>query len=400
MPADWNGCLVNDFDFQSKSDSDVYHLLYRQGFAASGTARPEWRRARYDNIAERRNQVEVIERFAAEIEPPRTTIQYGISGGGLLSEAMAELEPDVIDGAVVAAAHDNIGLTAQYLDLLFALRALLPDASRLPIVNIPEDAGEIVSRWLDVLRSAQRSPQGRARTVLAVSLAQFPIWGAPGTRRPELSDPGSVVKAVSETLEYALPFVIRVRYLFEHLAGGNPASNLHDDYGSFFRNAEPAQRAHVDRLYAASGLSLAEDIELVNSSARVPADAAATEFYRVPGRTPSGDVRVPVLRMHETGDSYVPPSVVEGYGDRIRARRREPLYRQVFVDRAGHGSFTPAEVSVAVWTVLERVTSGTWGTTDPADLHRRASELDAGGSAFVSYAPPRSNRSEYLGLPG
>lgn len=396
VPSDWNGVLINDLDYQSSSDGANYKLLNQEGYATSGTARPAWRNDRYDNLGELKNQITVIHKFEAKFGTPQHVIQYGTSGGGLDAEAMAELYPNVIDGAVVGCAHDNIGLTDQYLDLVFALKSLLAPRSDIPLVNVPKDASQITAQWRGILTEAQQSPQGRAKIALAVALAEFPSWAVPGTPEPDPSDPSAVEKAMFDTVMDSAGFNVQVRYLFEHNAGGNPSSNVGVDYNSFFRNADQSQRWVVQDLYDQAGLSLADDISTVNSAPRIRADKKAVKFYAVPGRTPTGNIQVPVLRTHTTGDNYVPPAVLEGYENQIRKQHRESLYREAVTDRAGHCTFTPAETSVSVSTLLRRITTGQWGAVDPATLNAEASALNAGGSKFVAFQAPRDNRAVYL----
>lgn len=396
VPSNWNGVLINDLDYQSQSDGPNYQLLTEEGYATSGTARPAWRNDRYDNLGELKNQLTVIEMFKTHYGTPRYVIQNGTSGGGLDAEAMAELYPNVINGAVVGCAHDNLGLTDQYLDLVFALKSLLAPQSGIPLVNIPKDASQITAEWRTVLTKAQQTPQGRAKIALAITMAEFPSWSIPGTAEPDPSDSAAVEKAMFDTAMDAVGFDVQVRYLFEHNAGGNPSSNVGVDYNSFFRNADQSQRWVVQDLYDNAGLSLGQSISAVNGAPRIAADKAAVNFYEVPGRTPSGRIQVPVLRTHTTGDDYVPPAILEGYQNQIRTQGREALYREAVVDRAGHCTFSPAETSVAVSTLLSRVKTGKWDSVNPAVLNAQAAALNAGGGKFVAYQAPRDNRAIYL----
>ncbi|HLH58539.1 MAG TPA: hypothetical protein VKV33_05230, partial [Streptosporangiaceae bacterium] len=78
------------------------------------------------------------------------------------------------------------------------------------------------------------------------------------------------------------------------------------------------------------------------------------------------------------------------------------LLRQIFVHRAGHCAFTPAETITAVQTLLNRLNTGRWSSAglDPAALNAQAAAFgpaynvySSGGSVvpappeFVSYRP-------------
>ncbi len=66
------------------------------------------------------------------------------------------------------------------------------------------------------------------------------------------------------------------------------------------------------------------------------------------------------------------------------------LLRQVFVYRAGHCTFTPAETITAVQVLLNRLSTGQWNVPDPAAMNSQAAALPQGNNfppAFISYSP-------------
>ena len=95
-----------------------------------------------------------------------------------------------------------------------------------------------------------------------------------------------------------------------------------------------------------------------------------------------GNPKIPVLRMHEIGDPSVLPSVVQGYEERISANEKEGLFRVVYVSAATHCGINAAESAAAVETLLRRLDTGKWESTDPEAMNQRAASLGAG-------APPR-----------
>ena len=74
----------------------------------------------------------------------------------------------------------------------------------------------------------------------------------------------------------------------------------------------------------------------------------------------TGRMRIPVLTMHTTGDGLVVPENEQAYASVVRRAGDSRLLRQVFVNRAGHCAFTPAETITAVKTLLNRMQTGHW----------------------------------------
>jgi hypothetical protein len=79
------------------------------------------------------------------------------------------------------------------------------------------------------------------------------------------------------------------------------------------------------------------------------------------------------------------------------------MLQQVFVSRAGHCAFTPAENITTLRALVQRVNTGSWnpGALTPAQMNAQAAALgpkynvfSSGGSlvptspAFTSYIPP------------
>ena len=111
-------------------------------------------------------------------------------------------------------------------------------------------------------------------------------------------------------------------------------------------------------LYQAAGLNLAKDLQTLNSAKRIKANPDA-EAYLIKNISFNGGISVPVLTMHTTGDGLVVPENEQAYRSAVNRARKASLLRQVFVHRAGHCAFTPAETVTAVQTLLNRLPPGT-----------------------------------------
>jgi dienelactone hydrolase len=195
------------------------------------------------------------------------------------------------------------------------------------------------------------------------------------------------------------PFVFAFRAELEARAGGNPSWNTGVNYLTDL--AKSADLKEVVALYRAAGLSLTKDLLTLNSAPRVKASPNA-EAYLVKNIAFNGRISVPVLTMHTTGDGLVVPENEQAYRSAVDQAGRANLLRQVFVHRAGHCAFTPAETVTAVQTLENRLATGRWHVPSPAAMNAQAAALgpqlnifSAGGAvaatppAFLSYSPAR-----------
>ena len=166
--------------------------------------------------------------------------------------------------------------------------------------------------------------------------------------------------------------------------------------------AKSPNLAEVIALYHAAGLSLRADLATLNHAARIGADPGAVR-YLARHISFNGQLPVPVLTMHTTGDGLVIPENEQAYASVVRQAGDSRLLRQVFVSRAGHCAFTPAETITAAQTLLNRLATGHWNdqALQPSGLNANAAALGPGynvftdstgtlvatPSAFVSYRP-------------
>ena len=115
-----------------------------------------------------------------------------------------------------------------------------------------------------------------------------------------------------------------------------------------------------------------------------------------------GAISVPVLTMHTTGDGLVVPENEQAYRSIVDRAGHGNLLRQVFVNRAGHCAFTPAETVTAVQTLENRLSTGQWNVPSPAAMNAQAAALGPqfnifsvsgtptpAAPAFISYRPAR-----------
>lgn len=396
VPPNWNKTLIRDLDYASGANSPRSEYLLRKGFALAGTRRHRLRTFQYDPAREIANLNTVLDRFAARFGKPGRVIQYGCSGGGHVALAVAEDFSDRVDGVIATAAHTPVWIMNTFLDGWFSLKALL--APDLVIVNLPLDQsygssghgveGSIPTAWRQAIDAAQRTPEGRARIALAFTIGQWPAWVNRLTPQPDLEDVAALQHSMYHTIfQNASNPGGEARMLFESAANGQQLSwNTGVDYKAFFENGNEFFKRAVRQLYQEAGLDLTADLERINAFPRIAASHHALDFWKAPGRTVKGDPKVPLLRMHEIGDYQVPLSLVQGYDDQVRARGKDDLYRTAFVQAPGHCGFSVAESAAAIETMMRRLDTGKWGSTDPDQLNQLAASLDGSSARFINIA--------------
>jgi hypothetical protein len=258
------------------------------------------------------------------------------------------------------------------------------------IAHITDPTGNLTKAETD-LAGAQATPQGQARIALAAALGDTPGWFTTGSPQPAASD-----FATQEANQFLwdskvdFPFIFALRAELEARANGNPSWNTGVNY--FRQLARSADRREVVALYKAAGLSLHADLSTLNQAARVKADPAAVK-YLAQNITFDGRISVPVLTMHTVGDGLVVPQNEQAYASVVRRAGRAHLLRQVFVRRAGHCAFTPAETITSVLVLLHRLRTGHWhgASLTPASMNRQAREFPSvynpAPPAFTTYEP-------------
>ncbi|GAC1353992.1 MAG: hypothetical protein NVSMB38_31090 [Ktedonobacteraceae bacterium] len=152
-----------------------------------------------------------------------------------------------------------------------------------------------------------------------------------------------------------------------------------------------ADRSEVKALYKQAGLNLNTDLDALASAPRIKADPAAKRYLNK-YITFNGDLDVPVLTIHTTGDGLVVNEDEQAYKSVVSSQGDTSLLRQTFIHRAGHCAFTPAEKLTAFQTLIHRLDTGRWdGSTDPNLLNLEAASfgasLNPAPPAFIPFTP-------------
>jgi hypothetical protein len=247
----------------------------------------------------------------------------------------------------------------------------------------------------ETMTVAQSSDVGRARLALTAAVAQLPGAISPAGPVSEPTLEGRFNARMSWLQAPYLILAFAERAELEARAGGNPSSNIGVDYRELLRQS--GQLDDVRAMYGAAGLRLGSDLSMLAAAPRIAPDPQAVD-YLSDNVSFSGDIRRPVFTLHNVADGALPSSHEQALRRAVTSAGRAALLRQSFAGRAGHCTFSNAEMVVAFDTVERRVTTGIWGDTSPAALNQAAldlgPELNQGGGhpvppAFVRHQPLR-----------
>jgi pimeloyl-ACP methyl ester carboxylesterase len=345
------------------------------------------------------DQINTLNTFDRTYGTPKTTVAWGHSLGGIITAGLIQDYPSRFDAALPMCGVLSGGVATwnTALDGAFAFRKLIDPSVQ--VVDITNPTANLDNAEA-ALTAAQATPQGRARIALAAALADTPGWFTPLSPEPSATD-----YAAQEQNQYlwfsevTFPFIFAFRADLEAKAGGNPSWNTGVNY--FSDLSKSTDTTEVKALYGSAGLSLGHDVRTLNASKRISASPKAVAWL---ARNISfdGDISVPVLSMHTTGDGLVVPENEQAYKAVVDKAGHGALLRQIFVDRAGHCAFTPAETITAVQTLEKRLSTGHWNVPAPAAMNAAATALgpsynvyEAGTTlvptapAFTSYTPAR-----------
>ncbi len=393
VPSNWNGTLVlysHGYVFANRpllnpapdaGDALTGAALLQQGYALAGSSYSQngWALQQAFN-----DQVALLDFFTTTCGPPTRTIAWGHSLGGIITAGLIQLYPDRFAGALpmCGVLAGGVGTWNQALDGAYAFKVLLAGSALLSIVHIT-DPTSAFNQAQAILAPAQQTAQGRARIALAAALSDIPGWFDPATPEPASKDFTAQEQNQflwESKVDFAFAFFARAE--LEARAGGNPSWNTGVNYRRQLEHS--IDHSEVEALYQQAGLSLDGDLKTLDAAPRIAADPAALQYlskYIIF----DGNVTMPVLTMHTTGDGLVANQDEQAYASVVRAAGNNPLLREIFVHRANHCSFTPAETLTAFQTLIHRLDTGKWGdSTNPDLLNQEAAAL---GSTFNPVPP-------------
>jgi dienelactone hydrolase len=391
MPRRWNGrLLLFSHGFIPPGEPNVPaagaidpvvgdHLL-AHGYALAGSSYASVGWAVADAFAD---QEAVLRRFRREFGTPRATVAWGDSMGGLITAGLLQRQPREFAGglAMCGVLGGAVAFWNASLDLATVFKTLIardPDpavaqpASRLVLTGITDPRANVAFARA-ALTAAQRTPAGRARIALAAALIDLPGGDDAGWERAQF-----------HALRTQLAFAFGYRRELERRAGGNPSWNAGIDYAAQLRRS--ADRDEVHALYRAAGLELRADLATLAAAPRIR-ERARARAYLERNIVFDGELQAPLLTLHTTSDWIVPYQHEQAFAAAVAGARRGALLRRLFVRRAGHCTFTDAEMLTALHTLFARIDHGRWpDTTAAAALNAAARRL---GPAYDGFASSR-----------
>ena len=380
VPVGWNGTLflyshgyvapggANQASAAPTPEATTWLLDHQYAIAGSAYSSTGW--AIEDALTD---QVALLDFFGRQVGKPQRVIAWGLSLGGIITAGLIHVYPDRFAGAIPICGVLSGGVASWNtgLDSAYAFRTLLARQTALQIAGISDPISNLQIA-VDAFNQAKGTPAGDARLALVAALADLPGWFDPTKPEPPTTDYKARV-AAQESWESRVDFAFEFRYRaeLEQRAGGNPSWNTGVDY--HHQLSISADAAEVKALYRAAGLNLETDLRALEAGPRVTADPAAVA-YLARNISFDGNLSVPVLTMHTTGDGLVIPQNESAYAAVVGAAGKEDLLRQTFVHRAGHCAFTPAETIAAVQAMLGRLDTGRWddAALKPAALNAAA----------------------------
>lgn len=403
VPAAWNGVLllwqrplpVQPGDPPWEVEEPLAHTLLDHGYGLAGSANTIfWPLERCFA-----DQLPLLEEFERLVGRPEHTIPFGLSIGGIMTAGLVQLFPERLSAALPLCGNlaGAVATHNRELDIAFVVKALLAPDSALHLVRIGDPEANIRVA-MPILHDARSTLAGRARLALAAAVGSIPTWWEPDRPRPAADDLDARVEAQFGWFEEPGFFVyFAARAQVERQARGNPSWNTGVDYRKLLVGSR--SRDLVEALYAQAGLELDVDLDALAAAPRIEADPSAVAYLER-HIVFDGDLGgLPVLAMHTVGDGLVPPENVRAYADVVSAHGDAELLRCLYVDRAGHCTFSIAEVLTALDALRERMEVGSWGELVPerlnaraAALHLEAGAMQVGGRyppAFCTFEPPR-----------
>ncbi len=389
-PVNYNGTLLIGLDYAARQyQSQESQALLALGYALTGVTRLV---TGWDVEASASNHLTTLDIYNQLYGSPRQTLLFGRSLGGHTGAAIVHKYADRFDGALLACGGlgGAVAIWNGKLDALFIAKTLIAENNaELKVMDIPDDfATTTRPAWLEMLASAQSTPEGRARIALAAVIAQLPTWSHPAKQQPDPFDLTALQEGLYDSLAGSpLPTVgqaMSSRNELNRRSGGSISFNTGVNYREILQGLENADIVY--ELYRQAGLDINIDLNKLEQAPRVSADQEALSW--IAPQIWHGGLTIPVLTLSNIGDNISAVAAQNAFQETVNRAGSAALLRQVYVNSAGHCAFSPAETIAAINTLVQRVDTGDWGMiTNPYTMNSKAAALDIGPARFISYQP-------------
>jgi len=335
------------------------------------------------------DQVATVQTFESLVGMPRRTLAWGDSLGGLVTAGLVQQYPKMFDGALpmCGVVGGGVGLWNVALDGAFEFNTLVA-GNALQVVHITNPQQNFSNAEV-LLSNAQNTAAGRARIALGAALTDLPGWYDSSLPEPPPTD--YTAQEHNQYLWFSrvdFVFAFYLRAELEARAGGNPSFNNGVDFKQQLN--ESVDKAEVEALYAKAHLNLAADLAALDATQRIAADPAALDYLKQ-NIILDGLLGIPVLTMHTEGDGLVGNQNESAYEAAALGAGDAQDLRRLFIHRAGHCAFTPAEEITSLHALVRRLDNGHWGDLRPGELNAEAKmlgkSLNIAAPAYDAYMP-------------
>ena len=323
------------------SDLSVINKLVAAGYGVAGSGFSRQGVNATEALAANK---ELIATFKTKFPTTKTVIAWGASLGALHSQMLAEKNPELVDGVILAcpAANPSDALIAYFGDALWGFKALFDPTIKVggystdPVVRQTEQlanvgkiltvlgklsAGLVTGAWPDT-----SSPAGKAleaakipsRSALltvglmaGVSTRSKHVDGTSGPAGAAETYPLAIAPAVAilENMGATLNYGTLLIADGELLAGGKVFDNTKTDYA-----ARVAADADIYSFALSGNSAVAGIIGALAATPRETADAAAVAKI-APLIGLSGKITKPTIIFQAESEEFVPASIVQWYID-------------------------------------------------------------------------------------
>src|ERR1700732_2351637 len=261
VPANWNGTLflyshgyvVPGSSNPAKDVGDPFtrFFMLSSGYALAGSSYATTGWAIHEALPD---HIAVLDLFKLVVGPPKRTIAWGHSLGGIITAGLIQRNPDRFVAALPMCGGLSGGVATwnTALDAAFTFKTLLAPGTGLEVVNISKPVANFQLAE-EVLALAQTTPQGRARIALSGALGDLPGWFTSLSPEPAATDfAGQEMNQFLWDQQVDFPFAFAFRAELEARAQGNVSWNTGVDYRrQLYRSIG---RDQVRALYEAAGL--------------------------------------------------------------------------------------------------------------------------------------------------
>jgi pimeloyl-ACP methyl ester carboxylesterase len=263
------------------------------------------------------------DQFVKLVGKPKRTYVWGDSLGGLVTELLAENNPDWVDGAApmcgaVAGPNYNFDVA---LDVAVAIKALIDPTFKLTGYA---SADEAAANWKHASAAVQKAAAdtaggGTAKVLFIAALVDAPT----ATKTYDGHDISSQVKARVEMLLTALAFGTSGRYELEQRVKGNLSDNSAADYAKRIDESEAG-------LIKAVGGKVNTLEQTLAAAPKITADSSARDAAEKLGDT-TGKIVVPTIAMHTEADPLVLVQNESVLAQRARSAHSAGNLAQVYI---------------------------------------------------------------------